>query len=292
MRATRVRSQRLSLEAISLRLPPPAFFISAATFHYLGPSLAVLLFAEVAPLGVAWLRIVSAALVLCLWRRPWRLVVTLDRRQLVLLVALAVVLAVMNGCFYLAIARLPLSTVGAIEFLGPIALATLGTRTTRNWLALLLAVAGAAVLLQVRVEDHPLGFAFAFANCSLFAAYVVLGHRTAEDGGAAGVDRLALALLLAVPVITLLGLPRALPALGQWRLLVAGVGVGVCSSVIPYVLDQLAMARLPRSTFALMLTLLPACATVMGLLVLHQVPRPQDLAGVLLVIVGLALHRD
>src|SRR4051794_1118522 len=144
-----------------MRQPPPAtYFVSSAVLHYLGPSLAVLLFVHVGALGVAWLRIAAAAMVFAVWRRPWRLL----REPLTL--ALGATLAAMNCLFYLAIARLPLSTVGAIEFLGPVALAALGVRTSRNLFALLLAVGGVAVLTDVRLGGEPLGFLFAFANCA------------------------------------------------------------------------------------------------------------------------------
>jgi len=99
------------------KLPPTSFFLTGAVFHYLGPSLAALLFVHVAALGVAWLRIISAAVVFAVWRRPWRIFKTASHRQRLVLVALGVVLAAMNSLFYLAIARLPLATVGAIEFL-------------------------------------------------------------------------------------------------------------------------------------------------------------------------------
>src|SRR5271156_4053545 len=92
------------------RLPPQSFFLVSAVFHYLGPSLAVLLFARVSVLGVAWLRIVSAAAVFAAWRRPWRLIPELSPGGQRTLVALGVVLAVMNSAFYLAVDRLPLST--------------------------------------------------------------------------------------------------------------------------------------------------------------------------------------
>src|SRR6516162_3759393 len=93
------------------RLPPQAIFAVSAVFHYLGPALAVLLFARVDVLGVAWLRIASAALVFAAWRRPWRPLRRSHRRHLRLPLALGVVLAAMNTCFYLAVDRLPLSTV-------------------------------------------------------------------------------------------------------------------------------------------------------------------------------------
>src|SRR5215213_5434954 len=103
------------------RAPPPhAYFVVSAVFHYLGPAFAVLLFARVDVLGVAWLRIAAAALVFALWRRPWQALAGQARR---LLLAWGAVLAVMNCCFYLAIDRLPLGTVAAIEFLPVIALA-------------------------------------------------------------------------------------------------------------------------------------------------------------------------
>ncbi|MEO7076944.1 MAG: hypothetical protein ABI068_16745 [Ktedonobacterales bacterium] len=197
----------------------------------------------------------------------------------------------MNTCFYLAIARLPLSTVGAIEFLGPIALATAGVRSGRNFLALAFAAAGGFLLTDIRIAGQPLGFVFAFANCALFMIYIILGHRIARDGGGAGIERLGAAMLVAALVITPIGFSAVIPALTQPILLLAGIGVGVCSSVIPYVTDQLAMARLPQATFALLLSLLPAFATVIGAIVLRQFPAPIELGGIALVICGVALHK-
>jgi inner membrane transporter RhtA len=228
------------------------------------------------------------------WRRPWRLWPRLTARQRWVLAGLGAVLAVMNSVFYLACDRLPLSTVGAIEFLGTVLLAAAGARTRRNLAALALAVGGVALLTDIRLAGEPAGFAFAFANCALFMLYVVLGHRIANEGpaGLSGIDQLAAAMLLAMIAATPIGLAAALPAFSHPAWLLWGAGVGLCSSVIPYVTDQLAMARLPRATFALMLALLPAAATVIGLIVLRQVPTAADLAGVGLVVAGVAVHRD
>ena len=99
-------------------------------------------------------------------------------------------------------------------------------------------------------------------------------------------------MLIAAMVVTPLGGWEVLPALGDPVALLAGVGVGVCSSVIPYVSDQLAMRRLSRATYALMVSLLPATATVVGIVVLTQIPSPAEAAGVALVIAGVALHRE
>ena len=273
------------------RVPPHAFFLVSAVFHYLGPAFAVLLFAHIAPFGVAWLRIASAAVIFAAWRRPWRYYRGLHPSAKRSVLMLGAVLACMNICFYLAIDRLPLGTVGAIEFTGPIALAALGMRSRRNFAALALAVAGVYVLTDVRLGGQPLGFTFAFANCALFVLYIVLGHRIAADGGAAGIDRLGSAMLVAMVVAFPIGIRDTLPAFVSPLLLAAGIGVGVCSSVIPYVCDQLAMARLPRATFALLLSLLPAMASLIGAVVLHQLPSALEVGGIALVIGGVLLHR-
>jgi len=277
---------------LAARIPPHVFFFVSAIFHYLGPAFAVLLFSSMSVLGVAWFRIATAAIIFALWRRPWRTFLHIPWAQRRTLLALGVVLALMNACFYLAIARLPLGTVGAIEFLGPITLAAFGARTPRNIVALLLAAAGGWLLTDVRFGGQPLGFVFAFANCAFFMLYVVLGHRIAQDGGSAGIDRLGAAMLIALLTITPIGFTGALPALIQPVLLLAAIGVGICSSVIPYVCDQLAMARLPQATFALLLSLLPASATVIGVVVLRQIPTVIEIAGILLVAGGVALHQE
>jgi inner membrane transporter RhtA len=268
------------------RLPPHAAFVFSAIFHYLGPAFAVLLFARVDVLGVAWLRIAAAALIFALWRRPWHAL----RNPTV--VAWGVVLALMNCCFYLAIDKLPLATVAAIEFLPVILLAALGARSRRNAAALALAVPGVYLLTGVHLEGEALGVLLAFANAGLFAAYIVLAHRVASDPGVAGIDGLAAAMLIAVVAVTPLAGWAALPAFADPVALAAGIGVGVSSSVIPYVADQVAMAKLTRAAYALMVSLLPATATVVGLLVLTQVPTLVDALGIALVIVGVALHRE
>jgi inner membrane transporter RhtA len=273
-------------------VPPEAFFICSAIFHYLGPAFAVLLFARVDVLGVAWLRIASASVVFALWKRPWRLFAELGAGERHIVVALGFVLALMNVCFYLAIDRLPLGTVGTIEFLGPIALAAFGVRTMRNLAALLLACGGVFLLTSVRISGELIGYIFAFANCVLFVLYILLGHRIAATGGRGGVERLAMAMLIASIVVTPIGLKSVSGALLDPKLLLAGAGVGICSSVIPYVCDQFAMARLPKATFALMLSLLPATACLVGIVVLRQVPSLSELAGVGAVITGVALKRS
>jgi len=277
---------------VERRVRPELYFVGSAVFHYLGPAFAVLLFARIEPLGVAWLRITSAGVLFALWRRPWRALRTADRETRRLVLALGLVFAVMNSCFYVAIDRLPLGTVAAIEFLPVIGLAALGARTPRNAAALALAVPGVYVLTDVRLEGEPVGVAFAFANAALFALYIVLAHRISRSTSLGRIDGLAAAMLVATIAITPIGGWGAAPALLDPVALAAGIGVGLASSVIPYVLDQLAMARLSRATYSLMVSLLPATATVIGVVVLAQIPSAIELLGVALVVAAVAVHRE
>jgi inner membrane transporter RhtA len=273
------------------RIPPHAFFVVSALFHYLGPSFAVLLFAHVGVLGVAWLRIASAAAVFAIWRRPWRSVVRWDSRSRMLVVALGTTRALMNSVFYLAIDRMPLATVAAIEFVPTIAIALIGVRSVRNIVALVVAVAGVFLLIGFQWSGDKLGVLLAVVNAALFAVYIVIGHAISRAGGASGIDRLGAAMLVALVVAMPIGAADVLPVLFRPTLILAGIGVGLSSSVIPYVCDQLAMARLPRATFALMLTLLPATATIIGAVVLSQMPTLPEITGILFVAAGVYLHK-
>lgn len=281
----------LTLTKAAHSVPPHAWFGVSAVFHYLGPSFAVLLFPAVGVLGVAWMRIATAAAVFAPWTRPWRTLKEADAPTRLLLIGLGVCLAVMNTAFYLALARLPMSLVAAMEFVGTIGVALHGLRTGRNYAALALAVIGVLLLIDVTWSSDPVGLFWAFLNGALFVGYIVLGHRISEHGASGGVERLGAAMAIACLFITPIGLVQAAGAFGSAELILAGIGVGICSSVIPYVSDQLAMSRLPRASFALMLALLPATATIIGIIVLAQIPGVKDVIGVLLVMLGVAVHK-
>jgi len=274
------------------KAPPELYLIVSALFHKLGPAFAVLLFASIEPVGVAWLRIVAAGAIFALWRRPWRAFAALGRAPRRLLVAWGVVLAVMNPTFYAALERLPLGTVAAIEFLPVILLAVLGVTTPRNAAALALAVTGVWILADARFAGEPVGFVLAFANAGLFALYIVLAHRVARHGAIVGIDGLAVAMVVASLVITPIGGAAVVPVLGEPALLVAGICVGITSSVVPYVSDQLAMARVKRSTYALLVSLQPATAAAVGVLILGQFPAAIEVVGIGLVVAAAAVHRD
>jgi inner membrane transporter RhtA len=270
------------------RIPAEGLFVAGAIAQYVGASLAVLLFAVVPAGGVAWLRVVSAAGALAVWRRPWQ--ARWSARRLGLAAAFGITLAAMNLTFYLAIARLPLGSAVAIEFCGPIAVATLGSRTRRDAGALGLAIAGILLLADLHLAGAPLGVVLALAAGGFWALYIVLGHRLAmetelrpRDGLAAGmgIGALAFAPFLAASAGPAFTVP--------WRL-GACLLVGLLSSVVPYALDQLAMARLPRARFALLLSILPATAAIVGAVVLGQLPGLTELVGIGLVVAASAMR--
>ncbi len=272
-------------------LPPHVWFGVSAVFHYLGPAFAVLLFPHVGVLGMAWLRIATAALVFAPLTRPWSVFARADRSARLLLLAFGACLAVMNCSFYLALDRLPISLVAAIEFVGTIGVALVGLRSPRNLAALAVAVTGTLLLIDVKWSDDPVGLFWAFLNGALFVCYIVLGHRIAASGAGGGIAALGAAMAIAFLMVLPIGLTDALPAFSSPPLLLAAIGVGVCSSVIPYICDQLAMSRLPRASFALMLSLLPVTATLIGVIVLRQIPSLTDCLGITLVVAGVAVHR-
>jgi inner membrane transporter RhtA len=152
-------------------------------------------------------------------------------------------------------------------------------------------VVGVYLLTGVESVGSTAALGFAFANAALFTAYIVLAHRLSRFRVLSSIDGFAAAMVCALVFVTPIGGWTVLPALADPVAIAAGVGVGVSSSVVPYVLDQLAMARLPRSTYALFVSLLPATATVVGALVLRQIPSAVELAGIALVMLGVAIHR-
>lgn len=269
----------------SRRVPAPALFVLGGSSMYLGAALAVLLFEQLSPAGVAWMRMLGAALVLLAWRRPGR--AAWRGRRLLLAGCFGLVTALMNVAFYEAIARLPLGTTVAIEFCGPVAVAALGSRTVRDVAALVLAGAGVVLIADVQLAGSPVGFALALVAAAFWAGYIVLGKRVATGGS--GLDDMTVGFVVAAVLLCPLAVGTG-PAWGSPMLLLLGAGVGVLSTVVPYALDQVVLRRLGQARFALLLALLPATASVVGLLVLFQVPRPVEAVGIVAVIVAVALR--
>lgn len=267
-------------------LPAPSLFVIAAISQYAGAALAVSLFAELPAASVAWARLATAAAVLVTWRRPWR--GAWSRRRLALTTAFGLALAAMNVSFYLAIERLPLGTAVAIEFSGPVLVAAAGARRWRDAAALVLALGGVLLLADVSWAGSPAGVLFALAAAFFWGCYILLGVRVASAGD--GVASLAAAMAIGSVAFAPALAPGASPALSDLRLLVLCVGVGILSSTIPYVLEQVALRRLRSSQFALLQSLLPATAAVVGLILLRQVPTPVEAVGILLVVAAVAVR--
>ena len=266
------------------------FFMAGAVSQYLGAAVGVFLFETTEPATVAWLRSAAAALVLLAWRRPWRRAWTW--RSAGAAAAFGLVTVGMNVAFYEAIARIPLGTAVAVEFVGPVAVATLGSRRARDVAAVALVVTGVVLLAGVQTDVDPVGLLFALLAAALWAGYILVGKSVADAG--AGLDSLAVgmaaAAVLSAPLLVGVQLGNDASVFGDARTWVFGMGVGVLSSVIPYALDQPVLATIGRARFALLLALLPATATVVGAAVLAQYPTPVELAGIALVMLALIVN--
>ncbi|MEY2512967.1 MAG: inner rane transporter RhtA, partial [bacterium] len=179
-----------------------------------------------------------------------------------------------------------------------IAVAALGSRTRRDFLALGLAVAGVLALTDVHIAGSPEGLALAAGAGVLWAGYVVLGHRLAADARAdiasSSQDGLALGMAIGAVALAPALIPSAMPAFEAPLLLAACLAVGIASSVVPYGLEQVAMRRLPRARFALLLALLPATAAIVGAVILGQIPGLLEAAGIALIVAAASLrtHAD
>jgi inner membrane transporter RhtA len=271
------------------RVPAPVLFVFGALSMYVGAALAVGLFGRLAPASVAVLRILGAAAVLLVWRRPpaaaWR------GPRALRAVAFGLATAGMNIAFYEAIARLPLGTAVAVEFCGPVAVAAVASRRPRDIAAVVLAAAGVALIADVRWSGSPSGVLWALGAAALWAAYIVLGKRVAGAGN--GLDDMAVGFTVAAVVLSpvlLLGGPGGLAALTDPLVVLLAVGVGVLSSVVPYVIDQIVLRRLGQARFAVLLALLPATATIVGLVALAQIPNLLEGVGIAAVVAAVALR--
>jgi inner membrane transporter RhtA len=271
------------------RVPAPALFVVGGLSMYVGAALAVGLFTRLSPSAVAMLRMIGAAVVLLAWRRPalgaWH---GPRFRQAV---ALGLATALMNVTFYEAIARLPLGTAVAIEFCGPVAVAAVSSRGARDLGAVVLAAAGVLLIADVRWSGGPEGVLLALGAAALWATYILLSKRVARSGN--GLDDLAVGFTVAAVALSpllLFGGPEGPGALLDPVVLFLGLGVGVLASVVPYVLDQVVLRRLGRARFAVLLALLPATATVVGLVGLGQIPGIQEAVGIAAVILAVALR--
>ena len=270
------------------RIPPEPLFILGSTSQFIGQALAVNLFDDLTPGGVALLRVSGAALMIVALRRSWRRRWT--AAELRWASVFGIVLAAMNLSIYYSVEVVPLGNAVSIEFLGPVAVAAFGTRTLRSAAAVLLAVAGVVVLAGVETDGTLRGVGFALLAGAFWAGYIVLGHRVAR--GAAWVDGLGVGMLVGALVISPFGIPHLPTAVRQPALLGLGFVVALLSNVIPYGLDQWVMRRIDQHRFALLQALAPVTAAAVGFLALSQEPSPREMIGIGLVIVAIVLSRS
>ena len=270
--------------------PPEALFIVSAIGQYCGAVIAVRLFDDLAPASVAWFRVIGAALVLIAVSIPtlrrggrW------TRDEITAVCLFGISTALMNLFFYLAIEHLDLGKGVAIEFIGPITVAAIRTRTSRNAIALVFAVLGVVILSGIELGNEPVGLFFIFLASAMWATYIVIGAKVARfDRGVSG---LGVGLLIGAIFIAPFGAPTSGPAFGAPWILATCFLVGILSNAIGYGIDQYTLRRIPVRRFSILLALLPVTATIFGLVFLDQVPSITDLIGISFVLAGVIVQQ-
>ena len=264
------------------RTPAPFLIVAAAFSVQSGAALATTLFDEAGALGTVFVRTAFAAVLLALLRgagrRPWR------AGPLRWPLALGVSLAGVNSLFYEAIARAPLGVAVTVEFLGPLAVAVAGSRRRVDFVWIVLAGSGVALLGSPTVDVDRVGLLLAVAAGAFWAAYIVIGKRLGATWPLQ--DGLTLAMIVAAVLVTPLGIASAGAKVADPRLLVLGAAVAVLASVVPYALELAALRRLKTSTFGILMSLGPAVAALAGAVFLSQTLGPLELVAVGLVVVA------
>ncbi|HAN70798.1 MAG TPA: EamA family transporter [Actinobacteria bacterium] len=254
----------------------------------LGAAVSIGLFDDIGVAGTAWLRLTLSAIVLILLVRPryWQW----SMRQLRAPVLLGVVSAGMTLCFLAAIDRLPLGTVVAIEFLGPLTVAALSSRTRRALAWPALALIGVVLLMEPWQADVDLiGIALAAVAAVGWALYIVITQHVGDRFD--GFFGLSVSIPVAALITAVVGVPQAWGNL-TLEVLLVGLGAAALLPLIPWSLEFLALRRLTKAAFGTLMALEPAFAAIIGFLVLSQGPQAMDLIGVALVIVaGVAAAR-
>ncbi len=261
--------------------PAVALVVAGLVCQEIGASIAVLLFDDVGPLGMVMLRLVFSAIVLLLIARP-RLRGR-RRHDWGAVAVFGLVLAAMNGMFYLALERLPLGVTVTIEVLGPLTLSIIASRRASAWLWAALALVGVIALGGGGWERlDPLGVLFALGAAAAWALYIVSSARV----GAAfpKLDGLALAMSIGAIVSLPFGITDAGGALLRPEILGLGAAVAVLSSTLPYAFELIALRRLAPSAFAILMSLAPATAAIAGFVLLGQHLSWLEVAGIALVI--------
>jgi len=262
----------------------PLLVVALAVSMHLGSAIATELFGRVGPLGVLWLRCALAALLLAAIFR--RRALSLPRASRTGVIALGIVLAAMNACFFESIARVPLGVASTIEFTGPLLVAVAGSRRPRDLAFALLAGLGVALLGSPSAGIDPLGALFAFGSAACWATYILLAKRLV--GTAEPLPVLTFTLAVAALVLTAPALATSGPELWDGSVLAVGLAVAALASAIPYLLELVALRLVSAATFSILLSLEPAIAALIGLLVLGQALGLVEVAAIGCVVVASA----
>ncbi|MBO9539453.1 DMT family transporter [bacterium] len=248
-------------------MPVIALFGSLVSLT-VGASFAKHLFPVLGAEGTTAYRAVFAAILLLAIWRPWRLPLSAkDARTIVLYGA---VTGLMNLLFYMSIARIPLGVAIAIEFTGPLAVAMAASRRALDFAWIGFAVLGMGLLLPLTEGSgtlDPVGVGFALGAAVCWALYIVFGKRAGQIPGG---QATSLGMLTAALVVLPFGVARAGTALLDPALMLAGLGVGILSSAVPYSLEMVALKRLPKQTFGILLSMEPAIGALAALVILGE----------------------
>jgi inner membrane transporter RhtA len=248
-------------------LPVGSLVLGMLSFQC-GAALAKQLFPVMGAQGAAAIRLGFGALILWLLRQPWRRLA--GRKDWASLAGYGVTIGVMNLCFYMALRTIPLGIAVALDFLGPLAIAVLGSRRALDFLWVALVVAGLALLLPYRGQTQaldPVGVLYALGAAVGWAAYILLGRRA---GAAFGSDAVALGSAVGALVAVPVGLIHAGTALFSLSTLPFAIGVAVLSSALPYSLEMYALTRLPGRTVGILFSGEPAMGALLGLIFLDE----------------------
>jgi inner membrane transporter RhtA len=264
----------------SVAVPPWALAVGSMLSVQLGLAFSVELVASIGSAATAWLRLTFGALVfLVLARPPIR---RLRRQDVVTVIGLGLVTATMTLAVLFATERIPLGTVVAIEFLGPLTVAALRSadRRARRWPAL--AFVGVVLLTEPwRGEISLAGVALAAVAAAGWGAYIVLTQRIGDR--MKGIDALA----LTIPIAALAAAPFGVPqAFGHFTLsmLAAAAGLALLLPVLPFALEVIALRRMTTAAFGTLMALEPVFGTLLGLVVLRQTPTAMQVVGIALVV--------
>jgi inner membrane transporter RhtA len=267
------RAQRTVLAA---RLSPVWLVLIGIGSVQFGAAVSKGLFGEIPPIGMVWLRLVTSSLILLALARP-----RLDGRTAAdwrPVLALGLALGAMNWAFYESFARIPLGVAVTIEFVGPLAVAAVGSRRPRDLVWVGLAALGIALFGAGPTKVDALGFGLALLAGGCWALYIVSTAATGRRW--AGVDGLAVASTVATLAIAPFAVAIAGASLLEPRLLMLGALVGLLSSVIPYGLEMVALRTLPPRVFGILMSLEPAAAALVAAVLLQEWLTPLQLLAV------------